>query len=134
VQARYPPAATGEPSSIAMEGLRSLLESDEGLRVVAAENSSGGREGQHTRNAPVFNRAGQDLMVLDKALGAQVLTDCLFVLRRSASLPAAVVWGVSVSESEALRFMHAGASGVVRKTLSSETILPAVHTVVAGGT
>jgi DNA-binding NarL/FixJ family response regulator len=110
-----------------MEGLRSLLESDEGLRVIAAENSLVDAMNSIRDTRPY-------LVVLDKALGVHAVVDCLFALRRSDSPPAAVVWGVSVSESEALRFLHAGARGVVRKTSSVKTVLQAMHTAAAGGT
>jgi len=109
-----------------MEGLRSLMESDEGLRVIAAERSLVDAMDSIREMSP-------DMIVLDKALGTHAIVDFLFVLRRSDSPPAAVVWGSSISESEALRFLHAGAGGVVRKTSPLGSILQAMHTVAEGG-
>ena len=110
-----------------MEGLRSLLESDEGLRVIAAETSLMDAMDSIRETSPY-------LVVLDKALGMHAVVDFLFALRRFASPPATLVWGISISESEALRFLHAGAGGVVRKTSPLGSILQAVHMVARGGT
>jgi DNA-binding NarL/FixJ family response regulator len=110
-----------------MEGLRSLLESDDGLRVIAAETSLMDAMDSIRAISPY-------LVVLDKALGTHSIVDCLFTLRRTGSPPVVVVWGVSISESEALRFLHAGAAGVVRKTSSLQTVLQAIRTVATGGT
>ena len=43
-----------------------------------------------------------------------------------------IIWGVSVSEAEALRFLQAGARGILRKTASLTSILACIRTVAAG--
>jgi len=55
-------------------------------------------------------------------------------LKRMPGRPAAIVWGGSVNEAEALRFLHAGAMGVVRKTARLDAILTCIRTVAVGGT
>ena len=47
-------------------------------------------------------------------------------------LPRAVVWGVSMTEAEALRFLQAGAKGILRKTTSPSNMLSCFRTVVGG--
>jgi len=45
---------------------------------------------------------------------------------------AVVVWGVSVTEAEALRFLQAGARGILRKTAGLPAIAACLRTVAAG--
>jgi DNA-binding NarL/FixJ family response regulator len=55
-------------------------------------------------------------------------------LRTAKSGTAPVVWSGCLSETEALRFLQAGASGVVRKTIALEELLSCLQTVAGGGT
>jgi two-component system, NarL family, nitrate/nitrite response regulator NarL len=50
----------------------------------------------------------------------------------AASDLAIVVWGVSVTEAEALRFLQAGARGILRKTAGLAAIAACLRTVAAG--
>jgi two-component system nitrate/nitrite response regulator NarL len=45
---------------------------------------------------------------------------------------AVVVWGGSITEAEALRFLQAGARGVIRKTAEVGVVLACVRSVAAG--
>jgi len=73
------------------------------------------------------------LMVLDKALGMPAVMD--FLSRMRDRTPTAfVVWGASMTEPEALRFLKAGARGVIRKTADPQTILACFESVAGGGT
>jgi two-component system nitrate/nitrite response regulator NarL len=112
---------------IAIEGLRSLLESAEGLRVVAAETSlADGLD------------AAKDLqpaiLVLDKAFGVQAVMDCPSVLRKCGCDSAVIVWGAAFPDAEALRFLQAGAAGVLRKTARLDVLLTCLQTVARGAT
>jgi DNA-binding NarL/FixJ family response regulator len=109
-----------------MEGLRSLLESVQGLRVVAAE---------HTLEDGIDAAAELQptIMVVDKAFGINPVLDCVRTLRAQSRV-ATVVWSVSLSEPEALRFLQAGAAGVVRKTAPLAELLTCLQTVASGGT
>src|SRR5215204_5503456 len=101
---------------IAIEGLRCLLGTAGGLRVVAAEDYlQGGIEAAH--------QLKPDMVIFDKAFGMQPLIDALRSLAPGESGIRAVVWGATLSDPEALRLLHAGASGVVRKTAPLETLL-----------
>ena len=119
--------AVCDTEPIAIEGLRSLLESAGGLRVVAAETSL--MEGMDA-----VRQLKPSLVMLDKAFGIHAIMDLLKTMRESRVDTSAIVWSSSVSEAEALRFLQAGAAGVVRKTASLETLLNCLHAVAAGST
>jgi DNA-binding NarL/FixJ family response regulator len=112
---------------IAMEGLRSLLASSGRLRVIAAETSL-------LEAMDAVRELHPSMVVLDKALGAHAVLDWLRALRRFPESPAVVVWGAALSQSEALRFLHAGAAGAVRKSSRLDSVLQCVRTAAAGGT
>lgn len=119
--------AVCDTEPIAIEGLRNLLEHTDGLRVVAAETSL--REGM-----AAVRELTPSILVVDKSLGAHPVVDWLQALSTSPTRPAIVVWGATVSESEALRFLQAGAQGVVRKTSRVESILACLRKVAEGCT
>jgi DNA-binding NarL/FixJ family response regulator len=111
---------------VAIEGLRALLETGDGLRVVAAGNSLS----DAMRAAADFHPT---LAVIDKAYGLQEVMGCLRTLRDSIGAPRVVVWGTSISGSEAVRLLQAGAAGVVRKTASLAALLECIGSVANGG-
>jgi two-component system nitrate/nitrite response regulator NarL len=110
-----------------MEGLRSLLEATGALRVVSVETSL-------IDAMDAARELRPSVIVLDKLLGTEALVDWLKAVRNSPEPPAAVVWGASIADSDALRFLHAGAAGVVRKTSALDTILRCIRTAADGGT
>lgn len=112
---------------IAIEGIRTLLGQSEDLYLAAAETSLlGGIE--------VVRQHAPEVMLLDRGFGIHAVMDCLQRLRAAAGGVCTIVWGVNLSESEALRMMQAGALGVVRKTASLESLLDCMRTVAAGNT
>ena len=79
------------------------------------------------------------ILLIDKAFGMQVILDWLADLRVGSSLDLCantgiVIWGVSVTEAEALRFLQAGARGILRKTAEVPMVLACLRTVAAGRT
>ena len=119
--------AVCDTEPVAIEGLRSLLESAGGLRVVAAETSLVDRMDAVRELRP-------RVVMLDKAFGIHAIMDLLKTLRESRIDTLAIVWSASISEAEALRFLQAGACGVVRKTASLDALLNCLHAVAAGNT
>jgi DNA-binding NarL/FixJ family response regulator len=110
-----------------MEGLRSLLESAEGLRVIAAETSlADGMDAVRDLQPAV--------LVVDKSFGIHAVMECLRTLRHAEFRTAAVVWSVALSEAEALRLLQAGAAGVVHKTARLDTLLDCIRKVAGGST
>ena len=106
-----------------MEGLRSLLESIGGARVVAAETNLDDAAGALAELRP-------DLLLVDKKFGTPALTH---LLRRAQSTAAVIVWGASMSEMEALWLFEAGVSGVVSKTASLRDLADCIRAVASGG-
>jgi two-component system nitrate/nitrite response regulator NarL len=110
---------------IAIEGLRCLLGVADGLRVVAAESClATGLEAARELEAGI--------VIVDKGFGMQVVMEALRLLKAAATGIRAVVWGIGISDAEALRMLHAGASGVLRKTAPLETVLDCLQAVAAG--
>jgi DNA-binding NarL/FixJ family response regulator len=73
-------------------------------------------------------------VVVDKVFGAHTVTDWVRLLSTADKPTAVIVWGTPMSESEALRFLQAGAAGVIRKTASLADLAACVRTVAAGQT
>jgi DNA-binding NarL/FixJ family response regulator len=111
---------------IAIEGLRALLESA-GLSVVSADTTL--REGMEA-----VRRLQPSLLIVDKILGMQPVTDWIAALRKEMPQMAITVWSASITEAEAIRLLQAGAHGVVRKTAPIEDLMSCIRSVAAGGT
>ena len=105
-----------------MEGLRSLLETTGGARVVAAETTLEDAVDAMTDLQP-------DLLLVDKTFGAQALAH---LARRPGFAAAVIVWGTGMSEPEALRLLYSGVSGVVSKTASLGDLEDCVRAVASG--
>lgn len=112
---------------VAIEGVRALLNQCEDLRLVASDTSLLGAIDIVRQHAPA-------IMILDKGFGVHVVLDCLQRLRIWGGNAAPIVWGVHLSEAEALRMMQAGALGVVRKTVTLNALLDCMRAVATGNT
>ncbi|HEY1218178.1 MAG: response regulator transcription factor [Bryobacteraceae bacterium] len=117
--------AVCDTEPIAIEGLRGLLEATEELRVVSAESTLG--DGMDAVRA-----LRPAVLLVDKALGMHAVLDWLMALRQMDRRPAVIVWGAALSESEALRILQAGATGVIRKTSKLDSVMACVRAVAAG--
>ncbi|HVP00476.1 MAG TPA: response regulator transcription factor [Bryobacteraceae bacterium] len=81
----------------------------------------------------LVRRTSPEVLMLDKAFGIQAILDWLADLKANESQSTAIViWGVSVTEAEALRFLQAGARGILRKTAGIPVILACLRTVALG--
>jgi DNA-binding NarL/FixJ family response regulator len=118
--------AVCDPEPVAMEGLRNLMESIDGPRVVAVETNV---EGAVT----AVRQLQPSLLVVDKGFGVPTLTSWVRVLNSAAKPTAVIVWGTLMSDSEALRFLQAGAAGVIRKTAPLAELAGCIRAVAAGG-
>lgn len=110
-----------------MEGLRCLLESNHGPRVAATVNTI-------EDGIAMVRELRPTLLIVDRALGSHAVLDWLRILRNEQSPTSVVVWGGAITESEALRYVQAGAGGVVRKTASVRVLRTCIDTVIGGGT
>jgi len=114
-----------ESQPVTAQGLRSLLEScpELSLAWVAHEPVQG---------LELLRRHRPGVLVLDKAFGAQAVLDCLELVRAEAFPTAPVVWAASMTDAEALRFLRAGARGVIRKTADLSTLVSCLLSVARG--
>ena len=112
---------------IAIEGLRSLLESAEGLRIVAAETSL-------AEGLEAVRDLQPNILVLDKAFGIRAVMEFPRALRKVDCQTAVIIWGAAMPEVEGLRFLQAGASGVLRKSASLHVLLACLRKVAGGAT
>ncbi|MEP7353843.1 MAG: response regulator transcription factor [Acidobacteriota bacterium] len=118
---------------VTAEGIRTLLTGSEDLRFLNAcdslKRAADLLRGDMNTNAP-------DVLILDKGFGIQSILDFLGEARAVGndilSKTAIVIWGVSVTEAEALRFLQAGAKGVLRKTAGVQSVLSCLRTVAQG--
>jgi DNA-binding NarL/FixJ family response regulator len=112
---------------IAIEGMRALLKACEDLELAAAETSLLGAMEMVRQYTPA-------VLILDKTFGIHAIMDCLTRLRTSEYSIAPIVWGLNMSEAEALRLLQAGALGVVRKTNTTDALLECIRAVASGNT
>jgi DNA-binding NarL/FixJ family response regulator len=103
------------------------LESVDGLRVVAAETSL-------VDTLDAVRQMKPSILMLDKGFGIHAVLDLLKAVRGVQNPTAVTIWSGSFTESEALRFLQAGASGVIRKTAPLEVLVRCIRAVAAGGT
>jgi two-component system nitrate/nitrite response regulator NarL len=110
---------------ITAEGLRSLLAMARDLEFLASLNSLEAATQLVATRAP-------DIVIVDKGFGMRAVLDWIHDLKLTDATPAVTVWGVSMTEAEALRLLQAGARGIVRKTADLEHILSCLRTVADG--
>jgi two-component system nitrate/nitrite response regulator NarL len=127
-----------ETQPVTAEGLRTLLGGCADLKFVETTDSL-------NRAMNVVRHSPPDVLLIDKAFGMQAILEWLG--EREAhqgttpdtgrddglgNRPGIVIWGVSVTEAEALRFLQAGARGILRKTAGLPAVLACLRTVAAG--
>jgi DNA-binding NarL/FixJ family response regulator len=112
---------------VAIEGVRGLLSRCDDLRFVGAVAS--------LEAAFELSRGlNPAAVVIDKSFGTPAITDWLFRFGAAGAKSAPVIWGVGINESEALRFLQAGARGVVRRTSEAEVLVTCLRSVTSGQT
>ncbi len=110
---------------ITAEGLRNLLAVAGDLEFLASLNSLESATELVAARPP-------DIVVIDKGFGMRMVLDWIHDLKLAYAPPAVTVWGVSMTEAEALRLLQAGAKGIVRKTTDLVNILSCLRTVASG--
>jgi two-component system, NarL family, nitrate/nitrite response regulator NarL len=110
---------------ISAEGLRILLAGAGDLEFLASLNSLENAMQLMTVQRP-------DIVIVDKGFGMRIVLDWIHDLKLADAAPAVTVWGVSMTEAEALRLLQAGAKGIVRKTAGLDNILSCLRTVASG--
>jgi len=111
---------------VTAEGVRNLLAGSSDMRFAEVTDSLALAQDLVRRTAP-------DVLMIDKAFGMQAILEWLADLKMNEEKPTAIViWGVSVTEAEALRFLQAGARGILRKTAGIPVLLACLRTVSLG--
>jgi DNA-binding NarL/FixJ family response regulator len=117
--------AVCETQPVTVEGLRTLLASSPELEFAGATDSLATVESLMRALSP-------SVLVLDKALGLPGVLEQAARLRERYPRLAVVVWGVSLTDAEALRLLQAGVRGILRKTTDLHSILACLRTVAGG--
>jgi len=111
---------------VTAEGVRTLLAASPDLRFAEVTDSL-------AQARDLVRHTNPDVLMLDKALGMQAILEWLADLKSNEPNPTAIViWGVSVTEAEALRLLQAGARGILRKTAGIPVVLACLRTVALG--
>ncbi|MDZ4797460.1 MAG: response regulator transcription factor [Bryobacteraceae bacterium] len=120
------PVAVCDTQPVVVEGLRALLAGSPGYRLLEPCRSLDSLAQTIVTLSP---RAA----MVDKALGPVEVIDWLSrsAMRGNTSV---IVWGASFTESEALRFLQAGARGVLRKTAKLDALTGCLNAVCNGAT
>jgi two-component system nitrate/nitrite response regulator NarL len=117
--------AACETQPVTVEGLRTVLNSCDDLEFAGATDSLEGVES-------LVRVLGPSLLVVDKALGLPAVLEQVVRLRDRHPRLAVIVWGVSMSDSDALRLLQAGVRGVLRKTSDLRSVLDCLRSVAGG--
>jgi two-component system, NarL family, nitrate/nitrite response regulator NarL len=116
---------------VTAEGIRTLLSDCPDLKFEQATDSL-------SRAMEMLRESPPSVVVVDKAFGIQTILEWLTELRTSdadlSTRTGIVIWGVSVTEAEALRFLQAGARGILRKTATIPMLVACLRSVAAGRT
>ena len=111
----------------AIEGVRTVLSRSDDLRLAGSVSSLDA--------AFEFVRGlSPAVTLIDKLMGIVAISDWLRRVADSGSETAAVIWGSAMTESEAMRFLQAGARGVLRSTSEPQTLLLCLRAVIDGQT
>ena len=113
---------------VTAEGIRNLLRGVADLKFLIAPETL-------QQAAEVVRKQHPSVLILDKGFGIQAVLDWLVEMQEADGTPlktGLVVWGVSVTEAEALRFLQAGARGILRKSAGVQAVISCLRTVAAG--
>jgi two-component system nitrate/nitrite response regulator NarL len=111
---------------VTAEGVRTLLISSADLRFAEVADSL-------AQALDLVRRTAPEVLMLDKAFGMQAILEFLADIKEPEGTPTAIViWGVSITEAEALRYLQAGARGILRKTAGITVVLACLRTVALG--
>jgi DNA-binding NarL/FixJ family response regulator len=113
-----------ESQPITAEGLASLLGKDADFAFEGAV--------YQLNEADALMARSPRILVIDKSFGVQAVLEWVAEHRAQGPQTALVVWGLSISEAEALRFLQIGAKGIVRKTAPVETLFACLRAVATG--
>ena len=110
---------------VTTEGIRTLLSSCPDLKFNEGSDSLDQALNLLRKNPP-------DVLMVDKAFGIQAILEGLPSAKTAAAQVGLVIWGISITEAEALRFLEAGARGILRRTAGISAVLACLRAVAGG--
>jgi two-component system nitrate/nitrite response regulator NarL len=116
-----------ETQPVTAEGLRVIISKDGELEFRFAVSS-------WAEAALALRSRPPDILMLDKGFGAQAIQSWIEEIRQAVIATAIVVWGNTISESEALRLLQYGVKGIIRKSAPPATVLACLRSVSSGAT
>ena len=93
---------------IAIEGLRSILESSDELKMVGGANSL-------LNGLGLLDRYFPSIMLLDRAFGAKPVLDWIASAKMRYPQTRTVLWATVISDVECFRAFQVGACGILKK-------------------
>ncbi len=114
-----------ETQPVTAEGLASILLQHAGFRFTGSVSSL-------SEAAAFLERTRPRVFVVDKSFGVQAVLEWVAEHRSRGQGTAIVVWGLSISEAEALRFLQIGAKGIIRKTAPSRVLISCLQAAASG--
>jgi DNA-binding NarL/FixJ family response regulator len=118
--------AVCESQPLTAEGLQSVLANSRGMAYLGSTASL-------PAACELVRQLRPDVCLVDKSLGIQAVMDWVAQARLlSQQATEIVVWGVSITEAEALRFLQAGAKGILRKSADVATVIACLEAVASG--
>ncbi len=117
--------AACETQPVTVEGLRTVLNSCQDFHFAGATDSLDAVENLIHALSPL-------LLIMDKALGLPAVLEKVAKLKTRHPRLAIIVWGVSMTDAEALRLLQSGARGILRKATDLTAFLACLRTVANG--
>lgn len=114
-----------DTQAITVEGMRAVLDRTPDLTLSDDATSL-------DRINRLLHLGCPDILIVDKAFGIQSILDWMHDARDALRQVGLVIWGVSITEPEALRYLQSGARGIVRKGADIPTLLHCLRAVAEG--
>jgi DNA-binding NarL/FixJ family response regulator len=121
------PVLVCDTQPVAIEGIRWMLDNSGDMRFAGAVSNLNAAFELTRALAPAA-------VILDKSLGGTAVMDWLHQLGASGLATSPVLWGMGITEAEALRFLQAGARGIIRRSAEPETLMACLRSVSNGTT
>jgi DNA-binding NarL/FixJ family response regulator len=112
---------------VTAEGIRNLLSGAGDLQFLLPASSL-----SQALDAARLHRPS--VLMIDKGFGIQAILEWLGEAFQLLPQTGIVIWGVAVTEAEALRFLQCGARGILRKTAAVPVVLACLRNLAEGRT
>lgn len=110
---------------VTVEGVRAILAQTSDLSLACSAASL-------EEASQILCTSTPDVFIIDKAFGIQSVLEWISSSRNAVRGMGVIVWGISLTEPEALRCLQAGAQGILRKGVAPSALLACLRAVAAG--